>query len=301
MSFRTQTVWLSAVMLIVASCGDGSSSTEDGVDIVVTTTVLGDIVRSIVGSSATVQILMPLGADSHDFQASAQQVAGINKADLVVANGLGLEEGLELVLATAADDGARVLKVGPSVDPMPLRSEPDSPDPHVWLDPTRMMTAVDVIVEELNQVDGSVDWYALGEVYKEELAVLDGDLQALLGTVPINSRMLVTNHDSLRYFARRNGLQVVGVVIPGGSTLADPSSEELANLVQVMEDNEVSAIFTETTEPTLLAETVAAEVGPHVEVVELYIGSLGAPGSGAETYLKMLRTNADRMVAALDR
>ena len=288
-----------ALSLLMTACDPGSSTTDDGVEIVVTTTVLGDILQSLVGSDATVQVLMPIGADPHDFQASASQVADLNKADLVVANGLGLEEGLESVLAASAEDGARVLYVGPLVDPLPFGHDPDLPDPHVWLDPVRMMDAVDAILSELESVDGSVDWGASGDVYKEELAVADWELQALLGTVPLWSRMLVTNHDSLRYFANRYGFEVVGVVIPGGSTLADPSSEEMANLVAVIEASEISAIFAETSQSALLAEAVAAEVGRDVEVVELYTASLGPSGSGAETYLKMLRVNADRVASAL--
>ena len=288
-----------ALSLLMTACDPGSSTKDDGVEIVVTTTVLGDILQSLVGSDATVQVLMPIGADPHDFQASASQVSALNKADLVVANGLGLEEGLESVLAASAEDGARVLYVGPLMDPLPFGHDPDLPDPHVWLDPVRMMDAVDGILSELESVDGSVDWGASGDVYKEELAVADWELQALLGTVPLWSRMLVTNHDSLRYFANRYGFEVVGVVIPGGSTLADPSSAEMANLVAVIEASEISAIFAETSQSALLAEAVAAEVGRDVEVVELYTASLGPSGSGAETYLKMLRVNADRVASAL--
>ena len=299
MNHRRRLAWLGATMLLVAACGGADPTSSDRIEIVVTTTILGDIVENVVGSGASVEVLMPTGADPHDFQASARQTASIHKADLVVANGLGFEEGLEPVLSSAVEDGTRVLKLGPLVDPIPLGSDPDSADPHVWLDPMRMVAAVDVIVTELEQLDSSVDWAESGASYKQELMLLDGDLESVLGIVPIELRNLVSNHDSLGYFANRYGLQVVGVVIPGGSTLSDASSDGLAALVDLIEDEEITAIFTETTQPAVLANAVGGEVSWDVEIVELYTGSLGPPGSGAETYVGMMRVNADRVARAL--
>jgi zinc/manganese transport system substrate-binding protein len=110
---------------------------------------------------------------------------------------------------------------------------------------------------------------------------------------------MVTNHEAFGYFADRYGFEILGVVIPGGSTLAQPSSAELAGLVEVMEQSGTRAIFAETTEPTTLADAVAAELGDDVEVVELFTESLGGPGSGAETLAAMLLTNAGRISEAL--
>ena len=108
---------------------------------------------------------------------------------------------------------------------------------------------------------------------------------------------MVTNHEAFGYFAYRYGFEVVGVVIPGGSTLADPSSAELAELVEIMTEENIEVIFGETVEPSALADAVAAEVGVDVEVVELFTESLG--GSGAETYTDMVRTNTALIAEAL--
>ena len=128
----------------------------------------------------------------------------------------------------------------------------------------------------------SVDWTARGNVYADALTTADEDIQATLEVVPPANRKLVTNHDALGYFASRYGFEVVGVVIPGGSTLAEPSSAELTELVAVVEQEQVQAIFAETTNPEVLADAVAAEAGGEVIVVELFTGSLGEPGSGAD-------------------
>ncbi len=109
----------------------------------------------------------------------------------------------------------------------------------------------------------------------------------------------MTNHDALGYFAARYDFVVVDTVVPGGATLGEPSSDELARLVQNIRSEAVKAIFAETTEPTALAEAIAAEVGSDVAVVELFTGSLGGTGSGAESLIELLESNAERIAAAL--
>lgn len=302
--------WLLLGVLVVANgCGGDSSAPDERPAIVATTTILGDVVANIVGNEAHLDVLMPVGADPHDFRASAAQVATINQADLVIANGLGLEEGMADVLDAAADDGVRIVWIAPLLQPLPFAGhneeshegedhDEDEPlDPHVWLDPLRMATAARLIAGELAAIDPDVDWSSMAEVYVNRLAAADADIAAILDPIPTDNRRLVTNHDSLGYFADRYGFEVVGVVIPGGSTLADPSSQELARLVTVMEQEGVTAIYAETTQPRALAEAVAAELGGAVQVVSLYTGSLGEPGSDADTLIGLLTTNA-RLIAA---
>ena len=117
--------------------------------------------------------------------------------------------------------------------------------------------------------------------------------------IPPERRKLVTNHDALGYFADRYDYEVVATVIPGGSTLGEPSAADLSALVELIAEEGIPAIFAETTAPAALAEAVAAELGEGVEVRTLYTGSLGAPGSGADTYVGMMRTNAATIADAL--
>ena len=134
--------------------------------------------------------------------------------------------------------------------------------------------------------------------YLDALEALDAEVEALVATVPPDDRLLVTNHEVFGYFADRYDFEVVGAIIPGGSTLAEPSAAELADLVRQIDERGVPAMFAETSSPTRLAEALAAE-GADVEVVELYSESLGEPGSPGDTYLGMVRTNAERIAAAL--
>lgn len=285
---------------MIGACGDASVDTA-GVRVVATTTTLGDVASNVVGDDGTVEVLLPVGADPHDYQASASQVASIQEADLVIANGLGLEEGLTDVLESAAADGANVLTVAPRLDPLPFGGADATAgdDPHVWLDPLRMAAATRIVAEELARIDSSIDWIGRGNAYADALTTADEDIQATLAVVPPANRKLVTNHDALGYFASRYGFEVVGVVIPGGSTLSEPSSAQLTELVTIVEQEQVQAIFAESTNPEVLADAVAAEVGGEVVVVELFTGSLGEPGSGAATLIDMLTTNAQRIAEAL--
>lgn len=288
--------FLLAFALVFAACA-GTEDAGDRLQVVATTTVLGDVLSSIVGSDGTVEVLLPIGADPHAYQPSSQQVAAIQEADLVVANGLGLEEGLADVLENATRDGANVLEIAALLEPIPLASADESLDPHVWLDPVRMAQAAGLIGEKLSELDESVEWAARAELYSAELLNTAEEMRTILE--PVVRRQLVTNHDSLGYLAARFDFEVIGTVIPGGATLAEPSSAGLARLVEQIESLRVPAIFAETTEPTALAEAIAAEVGRDVAVVELFTGSLGEPESGAETLQGMLITNAQRIAEAL--
>jgi len=301
-----------AVALIAVGCSTQPTPTEKP-SIVVTTSILGDVVSNVVGDRATVEVLMPAGADAHDFQASAAQVARIHNADLVVANGLGLEEGLAPVLAAAAADGVRVFELAPRLNPIPFvfghddhddededEDEADHDhdlDPHVWMDPVRMAEAGHQIAFELEQIDPETDWMGPAKMYYAKMIAVHREIEQMLGTVAPADRKMVTNHASFGYFADRYGWEVVGTVIPGGSSLGAPSSADLAELVAGILAEDVGVIFVETSSPDDLARVVAAEVGRDMQVVTLHTESLGDPP--ADTLVGMLEENARLITQAL--
>jgi zinc/manganese transport system substrate-binding protein len=310
-------------LLAMLLMGCGTSPADDDADlplVVATTSIWGDVTRQIVGDEARVEVLIPIGADAHDYEPTQQQVAMLLEADLVIANGLGLEEGLLDILESAAADGANIFEVAPELDPIEFgRDHEDAGhdhedasdeheagdhdhgdlDPHVWFDPIRVSSGAGLIAERLTEVAPEVDWSERAQNYVVSLQELDQEIEDILGVVPEESRRIVTNHDALGYFADRYHFEVIGVVIPGGSTLADPSSAQLARLVDAMREGGVSTIFTETSQPRRLAEAVAAEVGEDVAVVELYTESLDESGSDADTLIGMLRANARAIADAL--
>jgi zinc/manganese transport system substrate-binding protein len=288
------------LLIVMAGCGDGGG-VDAAVDIVVTTPILGDLVTEIVEDRANVEVLIPIGVDPHDFQASSAQRAAINRADLVVANGLGLEAGLGVLLQGAASDGARIIELAPLLDPISLRGgDPSVLDPHVWMDPIRMADAARLISAELSEIDGQVDWASSADDYANRLLAADEQIENILSVVPATSRKLVTDHDTLGYFADRYGFEVLGTVIPGGDSLGEPDSAEMARLVAVIREESVDAIFAGATNRQDLIAAIAAEVGEHVEVVTLHTESIGEPGSGIDSLIDVLLTDARLVAGALE-
>ena len=285
--------------LAAVACSDEGGS-GDGPLIVATHSLLGDLAVNVFGDEAEVQVVMPAGTDPHEFEPSAAQVAMLNEADLVVANGLGFEAGLTDALDAAAADGVTVLELGEALDPLPL-AEDDGEDPHWFTDPLRMAAAAGLVATAAESVEG-LDPTVLAEQaasHASAIEAADAEIAADLETIPEDQRQMVTNHEVFGYFADRYGFEVVGTIIPSGTTLAEPSSSELADLVAVIEETGVPAVFADTSSSADLADVLAEETGEEIAVVELFSESLGEEGSGAETYLELIRTNADRIMGAL--
>ena len=358
------------------SADEGDSAAGEMPTIVVTTNILGDVVGELVGDQAEVVTIMPVGADPHDFQASAQEVDQLLQADALIVNGADFEEGLLDVIESARDEGVPTFEAiepvstieygagghehddehgddehdhegdeahddehgdehdhegeeahddehGDEHDHDDEKAHDDEHgdehehddqhgddehdhahegvDPHFFTDPTRMADAVEGIAGFLaSEVDG-LDAAALDasvDDYVAQLAALDAEVDELVAAIPEERRILVTNHEVFGYFADQYGFEVVGAVIPGGSTADSASAGELAELAETIEAEGVPAVFSDTSASGDLVETLAAEVGD-VAVVELYSESLGESGSDGATYLEMVRTNATRISEAL--
>lgn len=298
-----QLVALGAVTAVLSLAGVACSADDGNGDrplVVATHSLLGDLATNVFGDEAEVEVVMPAGTDPHEFEPSAAQVAMLNEADLVVANGLGFEAGLTDALDAAADDGVTVLELGEDLDPLPL-ADGGGEDPHWFTDPLRMARAASLVATAAEEVE-ALDPTVVTEQAAEHAAAIeaaDAEIAADLDAVPEDQRQLVTNHEVFGYFADRYGFEVVGTIIPSGTTLAEPSSSELADLVAVIEETGVPAVFADTSSSADLAEVLAEETGEDIAVVELFSESLGEEGSGAETYLELIRTNADRIVGAL--
>ena len=311
-------VLLSLFALVAAACGTpaptDATNPEGGITVVTTTVILGDLADSVLGDDGEVEVLMPAGADPHDFTASAAQASLLRSADLVVANGLGLESGMIDVLEAAEAEGSNVLELAERLDPLPFGagSEHDEPehegddqegddhegdDPHFWLDPLRVADAVDLIAAALHEIEPNHEWEQRADEYRSEIERLHAEIEATLDSIPAERRKLVTNHDAFGYFAERYDFEVVATVIPGGSTMAEPSAAELGELVEILEREDIRAVFADTTSPATLAEAAAAELGDTVEVYELFTESLGP--DDVDGYQAMMLANAGIIAGAL--
>jgi zinc/manganese transport system substrate-binding protein len=371
---------LYAALLSIFALVSVSAATQDApLKIVASFSILADVVQNVAGDHAIVTSLVPVGADPHSFEPSAQDIAALHEADIIFVAGGGFEEtmlnsvsglaGAVIVEASAcvpmralgdeiAGDGvhgeiehemtredvlgrdlrtvcsgydaflaefdaqrvsdgfttvrvADVETLGPMFmahcghyDPFYDVAGGDHDhgacDPHVWTDPRSVAYWILYIRDILSGVDpDNAAWYvANAEAY---LYAID-DLvrvvfEPMLAEIPAERRMLLTSHDTLGYFAAAYGFEIAGVVLPGGSTLAEPSARDLAALIDLVRAENVTAIFAENTVSARVAEQVAAETG--AQVYTLYSDSLSEPNGPASTYLDYLAYNFETIAAAL--
>jgi len=292
---------LALVLAGTLSCQPSSSSPTKS--IVVTYSILGSIVKELVGDKATVTVSVPNGLDPHEWEPSAKDIEAINKADLVIENGLGLEGGMEKTLQAARDSGVKfftasdyitVRHVGPGEGTS--SGDPDqvvgAPDPHLWMDPIAMKGVVSGLASVLMQ-DLNLDVSSQAADLENRLDSLNAEVAQTVAAIPQENRKLVTGHESMGYFAQRYGFKLVGVIIPSLSTQAEVSAANLAELKKAIKDNQVKAIFTELGTSPAVAKVIGDETG--VKVVELTTHAL--PGDGS--YFTFLRNIAGVITNAL--
>ncbi|MFF7858633.1 zinc ABC transporter substrate-binding protein AztC [Streptomyces sp. NPDC007904] len=296
--------------LALAATATACASTDDRPKVVVTTNILGDITREIVGDEADVTVLMKPNADPHSFGLSAVQAAELERADLVVFNGLGLEENVLRHVDAARESGVATFEAGKAVNPLTFQAHADGgpeeeagqPDPHFWTDPDRVRKTAGLIADQvIENVDGVNPKRIRANTgrYDERLADLTTWMEKSFDRIPDRKRALVTNHHVFGYLADRFGFRVIGAVIPSGTTLASPSSSDLRSLTEAMREAEVRTVFADSSQPKRLAEVLRTELGGRVRVVALHSESLTDKGEGAGTYLQMMRANTTTMTDGL--
>lgn len=309
---RSAALAVSAVVLafVAVGCGSDASGAHDRPDdgqrtIVVTYSVLGAVVADAVGDAAEVRVLIPNGADPHEWEPSAKDIEAINDADLVVRNGLDLEAGLGDALDNAADDGVpmfvatdhiTVRTIGPTEATDDGHDDghghdDSADDPHLWMDPLTVRAVVTALgpalaAEGIDVSDG---------VARVEAALteLDSEVRDILSAVPDTQRKLVTGHESFGYFADRYGFQLIGAIVPSLTSQAEVSSSDLADLSQRIEEAGVPAIFTEIGTSPKVAQVIADETG--VQVVEIASHTLPEDGSYASFITGNARTIAEAL------
>lgn len=282
--------------VVVVGCGSGDDETTPR-SVVVTHSVLGAVVRDIVGAAAEVTVLIPNGVDPHDWEPSAQDIERVNGADLVVANGLGFESGLEDALRNAVDSGVAVfeatdhvtIREGAHADDE-VHDESDKEehadgDPHFWTDASAMAEVAAAL--EVFLFDVGVEVGDRAGMTAEKLVTLDDELRGMADSLAVERRSLVTGHESLGYFADRYGFTVVGAVVPSLTTQAEVSAGEIAALKAQVEEAGVDVVFSELGTPDKTVTAIADEIG--ASVVEISTHVLPEDDS-YETFMRNLMT-----------
>ncbi len=295
---------LAAFTLVLSACGSDAPTSQAGSRprIVVTYAVLGAVVREVVGDRGEVIVLMPNGANPHEWSPSAKDVESMLNADLVIDNGLGLEGNLQDPLKEAEAKGVRLftvadhitvrqVKTGEGVDPGDADQSPGVDDPHLWMDPLTMKQWIGPLVTVLGEI--GIDAVASGSGTERELDALNAEVEATLAGIPAGARKLVTGHESMGYFADRYGFQLIGAIVPGITSQAESSAGVLAELIDEIRAAGVPAVFTEIGTPAATAEAISSDSG--AKVVELSTHNLPEDGTYRSFMLNIATTVAQAL------
>lgn len=261
---------------------------------------LADIAQNVAGERLKVETLLPLGVDPHAYLPVPRDAVKLAECDVLIVNGAGMEAFLNPLLQNAATQRQVITaSAGLTPHPDPSGEHPEG-DPHFWLDPNNVIQYVENIRSGLSQADppGAAIYAANAEKYIAALKSLDEWIRLQVQTVPVERRLLVTNHESFGYFVSRYGFVIIGAVIPSVSTDASPTAQQMAALIEQIKASGAPAIFLETGANPSLADQIAAETGVKV-ITGLYTHSISAPGGPAPTYIAMMKYNLKQIVDAL--
>ena len=285
--------------------------------VVATTSLVGDVARRVGGDVIDLTVLMPLGVDPHNYTPTPQDLRTLNEADVILVNGLGLEEALLPVL-TELETPVPVVSVNAGIAPLTYGAGTEEEgagsqeqadansagqafllDPHTWLSVNNVLIWVDNVAGAFATLDAlNVNsYFSNASALQDELTALDVELRAQIDTLPEERRKLVTDHQEFNYFAQDYGFEVVGAVIPGVSTMTSPSAQELAALQEAITAVGVDAIFVGENVDDSVVSQLANDV--KLEVVKLYTSSLSEADGPAPDYATMMRYDVNAIVSAL--
>ena len=311
------TLWsLLALLLITAvtACGGDSDAGGDAaansgdtpINVVTTIGMIADIAENVGGEKVQVTGLMGPGIDPHLYKAIAGDVNRLQEADIIFYNGLHLEAAMGEVLERMSGADVTTVAVAEGIDPDKLQAPPEFQgfhDPHVWFNVAFWMEATAAVRDTLIEMDPkhADDYAANAEAYLADLAELDAYVAEQAARVPEDKRVLVTAHDAFNYFGQAYGFEVRG--LQGISTASEASTSDVQELARFIAENEIPAIFDESSVTPRTVEAVQAAVraqGFDVQIGgELFSDAMGNPGTPEGTYNGMVRQNVDTIVGAL--
>ena len=300
---------LAALLLAGAGCNSSGASpmpSSTTYRVMTTTSIIADLARLALGDSVQIDSIVPAGVDVHTYEPSPSDAAKIAAANLIVMNGLGLDEWVSSLIDAAHKGASDVVRLGEGLDTSDAwvyltSATPGTShavDPHIWLDPNGAALYVQRIADrvahdrpELTDAIHATSARGLASIH-----ALDVEVGALFAAIPVESRKIVTFHDAFGYYARAYKITIVGVAI--ASPGQDPSAREIAALIDAIRAAGVTTVFSEIQFPSKVLTSIAAETGATV-LVDLYSDALGAaPG---DTYLGAMRANATAIAASMQR
>jgi zinc/manganese transport system substrate-binding protein/manganese/iron transport system substrate-binding protein len=297
----TIVLWLT----LGSTCTGAVAAQDDRLQVAVSTPLLADIVRNVAGDVIDVYSVMPENADPHTWEAAPEDMVKVSESDSFISIGAHLEPFVEsggwrravldagvpqLVLAEHVD----LIEVDLVIDHGDHVHDLRAGDPHIWLDPNKVIEGLPAIAAHLSEIDpGNAGTYqANAATYTVTLQDLDAELIASFQGIPEERRTLVVFHDAYTYFAAHYGFEVIGVVLKNPES--EVSAQELAELQTIIEDNDVPVIFAEPQFNTEVLDVLVAETG--IEVGELLTDAFAGRVS---SYVELMRFNRDSLVSYL--
>jgi ABC-type Zn uptake system ZnuABC Zn-binding protein ZnuA/ABC-type Mn2+/Zn2+ transport system permease subunit len=286
--------------LLGGGCGGSGSEGGGQLQVVATTTQIGDWVREVGGEAVSVDQVLQPNTDPHEYEPRPSDVEAAASATLVFVNGDNLDSWIDQVLSDGGGD-AEIVDLGAVVpERLPGESggeEASKFDPHWWHDPRNAEAAVREIERRLVVADPSAksEFQGNAEAYLASLRKLDRGIAICIDSVPPEQRKLVTDHDAFGYFTNRYGIDVVGAIIPSQTSQAQPSAKDLSELIGQIESEKVEAVFPESSLSPKVADAIARQTGASADYT-LYGDTLGPTDSDGATYLQMEQANADAIV-----
>ncbi len=282
--------------LVALGCDDTKTSQNARPLVVTTTTMLASMVQAVGGDLVEVRSLVYPGGDPHSYQPTPRDVRDVARASLIVTNGLGLEGWMtDLVRNAGKGASAKIVIASEGIEPLKTSG---AIDPHFWFDVLLWKQATHTVEARLVALlpEGKETIHTQAEDYRRELDGLNQWIIAQIQKLPAKSRVLVTSHDAFHYLGRAYKLRVVG--IQGVSTEHEASQRDIINVIEIVRESGVKAIFGETSVNPALVNQVARETGVDVRG-PLYSDSLGGKGSGAENYQDMVIQNITAITEGL--
>ena len=301
--FAPTALAVAAVLVLAAGCASDSKAEEQGsvggrLPVVATTTQLTDFAQVVGGNHVDVYGILKANVDAHDFEPSPADIARLAQARVIVKNGVGLEAWFDPTIRNA-ETKATIVEAADGVAIRHGEGEhAGEGDPHIWHDPRNARVMVHNIAAALIAADPAhrADYEANEAAYGAELDRLDQEISTQIGALA--NKQLVTNHDAFGYYVDRYGLDFVGSIIPSFDSQAELSAQDISNVVRLIRETGVKAVFSESSLPPKTAEAIGRDAGVTVVAGDdaLYGDSLGPSGSDGDTYLKMLRHNTREIV-----
>jgi zinc/manganese transport system substrate-binding protein len=283
-----------AASLIALASLSARAQPQRRLRVVASFSILADIVRNVGGDAIELATLVGPDADAHVFEPTPADAKRLADAELVIVNGLGFEGWLDrLVRASGYKGPIAVASAGISPRRMGRQA-----DPHAWQDLTHARRYVHNVRDALaNARRAEAEGFtARAAAYTERIAVLDSDLRKTFDAIPPPQRRLITAHDAFGYFGAAYGIEFLAP--QGMNTDSQPSAAAVARLIEQIRKQGVRAVFVENISDPRLVERIAREGGAVVGG-RLYSDALSAPGTEADTYLKLFAHNASAIAGGL--